>query len=285
VVDLVDVDSEKWRDYANRASAPKSQVYQIEWKRLRRYECGIVSRFANTVVTTSREAALLDGVDEFTRRARLRVITNGVDSDYFQPADRLPDPFSPRLVFIGAMDYYANIEGARYFATEVFPLIRARESRAQFFIIGSNPTAEVRRLGRQPGVTVTGFVEDVRPYLHGATACVLPLRIARGVQNKALEALAAGKAVVATPEAVAGLRVVDGEHVMVADTPQAFAEAVMEVIRDKKLRESLELRARHFAEVEHDWKPLLQKLAELLETAGTREAQSSGSNVRAMAKR
>lgn len=283
VVDMVDVDSEKWRDYAGRTNRLMARLYDLEWKRLRRYEYEIVTRFANTVVTTRREAALLDQLDEFTRRARLRVITNGVDLDYFQPSTQPPDTTSPRLVFIGAMDYFANIEGARYFAEEVFPLIRARESRAKFSIIGANPAAEVKKLARYPGVNVTGFVDDVRPHLREAAVCIVPLRIARGVQNKVLEAMAAGKAVIATSESVAGLRVADGEHLMIADTPERFAGAALEVLRDESLRESLEMRARYYVEAEHDWKPLLQKLVELIEAVGARENKPGRPNTRAAA--
>jgi glycosyltransferase involved in cell wall biosynthesis len=173
----------------------------------------------------------------------------------------------------------------RYFVEEIFPLVRAREPRAEFFIVGSKPTDEVTTLGLRDGVTVTGFVEDVRPYLHSATVCVMPLRIARGVQNKALEAMAAGKAVVATPETVAGLRVVNDEHLLVAGDPRSFAEAVVEVIRDEGLRLRLGNRARVFVEAEHDWKPALQKLTQLVETVGARDARSERSNVRAIANR
>jgi sugar transferase (PEP-CTERM/EpsH1 system associated) len=285
VVDLVDIDSEKWRDYSIRTEGLKSRLYALEWKRLRRYEYEIVSRFAGAVVTTRREAALLDELDEFTRRARLHVITNGVDLDYFQPADQPMESSPPRLVFTGVMDYYANVEGVRYFIEEIFPLVRAREPRAEFFIVGSKPTDEVKTLGLRDGVTVTGFVEDVRPYLHSATVCVMPLRIARGVQNKALEAMASGKAVVATPEAVAGLRVVNDEHLLVGGDPRSFAEAVVEVIRDERLRLRLGSRARVFVETEHDWKPVLQKLTQLVEAAGSRGAQSGKTNVRAIANR
>jgi sugar transferase (PEP-CTERM/EpsH1 system associated) len=285
VVDLVDIDSEKWRDYSLRTVGLKSRLYALEWKRLRRYEYEIVSRFAGAVVTTRREAALLDELDEFTRRARLHVITNGVDLDYFQPAGQPMESSPPRLVFTGAMDYYANVEGVRYFIEEIFPLVREREPRAEFFIVGSKPTDEVKTLGLRDGVTVTGFVEDVRPYLHSAAVCVMPLRIARGVQNKALEAMASGKAIVATPEAVAGLRVVNDEHLLVAGDPQSFAGAVVEVIRDERLRLRLGNRARVFVETEHDWGPALQKLTQLVEAAGSRESRSDGSNIRAIAKR
>jgi len=288
VVDLVDVDSEKWRDYARHLRPPASWLYQIEWRRLRRYEHRIATRSAYTLVTTQREAALLEDLDEFTRRARLRIITNGVDLEHYRPED-LPASFTPdqipvgerrflaqtatpRLVFTGAMDYYANVEGVRYFVEEVFPLVREREPRTELLIVGSNPTAEVRQLGERAGVTVTGFVADIRPYLAAATACVVPLRIARGIQNKVLEAMAAGRAVVATPEVAAGLCVVDGEHLLVARAPQEMAEAVLQVIEDESLRTHLGAQARRFVEEEHDWAPLLKRFTDLIESVGSRSA-------------
>jgi sugar transferase (PEP-CTERM/EpsH1 system associated) len=282
VVDMADVDSEKWRDYAGGANPFMSRIYSFESKRLREYEYKVITSFANTVVTSGREAALLDHLDEFTRRARLRTISNGVDLDYFQPSSQSPDTISPRLVFVGAMDCFANVEGARYFAEEVFPLIRSRESRAKFSIIGANPTDGVKKLARYPGVIVTGEAPDARPYLREATLCVVPLRVARGAQNEILEVMAAGKAVIASPEAVAGLRVVDGEHLIIADSPRRFADAALEVIRDAYLRESLETQARSFVEAEHDWNPLLQKLVNLVEAVGRRENIPGKSNARAI---
>jgi len=260
-----------------------SRIYSLEWKRLREYEYKVVARFANTVVTTGREANLLDRLDEFTRRARLRTIANGVDLEFFQSSFQAPDTISPRLVFVGAMDYFANVEGARYFAEEVFPLIRSRETRAKFSIIGANPTDQVKKLARYPGVIVTGQATDARSYLREATLCVAPLRHARGAQSEILEAMASGKAVIASPEAVAGLRVVNGEHLMIADSPRKFADAALEVIRDAGLRESLETQARQFVEAEHDWKTLLQRMVDLVETVGAREHNLGRSNTRAIA--
>jgi len=292
VVDLAEIGSEKWREHAARANSIMSRLYSLESKRLSKYERKVVTRFARTVVTSRREAALLDRVDEFTRRARLRIIPNGVDTDYFQPWIQPPDAISPRLLFIGEMDCFVNAEAARYFAEEIFPLIRSRESRAKFSIIGSNPTAEASGLTasrltasgvtRHPGVIGAGCAPDERPYLREATLCVFPQRSARGAQNKILEAMAAGKAVIASPEAVAGLRVIDGEHLMVADTPQKFADAAVEIIRDTSLRENLEMRARYFVEAEHDWKSILQNLVELVEAVGGRENTPGRSNARAI---
>lgn len=283
VADLVDIDSEKWRDYAHRTQSLVAWLYELEAHRLRRYEHAIVGRFAHTIVTTKREAALLKDLDEFTRRARLHTITNGIDLEHyrpdavFAPADVpenerrfLNDLSKPRLVFTGAMDYYANVDGMRYFADEVFPLIRQREPSAEFLIVGSNPTAEVKRLGEREGITVTSFVEDVRPYLASATVCMMPLRIARGVQNKILEAMAAGRAVVATPEVVAGLRVADGEHALIGRNARELANAALKVIEDEGLRMRLGAQARRFVEEDHDWTPLLARLTDLVESVSAR---------------
>jgi sugar transferase (PEP-CTERM/EpsH1 system associated) len=282
VVDMADVDSEKWLDRAAGANPFSSWVCSLEWKRLREYEYKVVTRFANTVVATRREADLLDRLDEFTRRARLRTIAGGVDLDHFRPSSQTPDTISPRLVFVGAMDDFANVEGARYFAEEVFPLIRSRESRAKFSIIGANPTDEVKKLARYPGVIVSGEAPDARSYLREATLCVVPLRRARGAHREVLETMAAGKAVIASPEAVAGLRVVNGEQLVIADSPRRFADAALEVIRDASLRENLETQARRFVEAEHDWKTLLHRLVELVEAVGRRENKPGRSNARAM---
>jgi polysaccharide biosynthesis protein PslH len=289
LVDLVDVDSEKWRDYARTTRGPQAWLYKLEGKRLRRYEQELVGTYAQTLLTTPREAALLNQVDEFTRRARLRTLTNGVDLQHYRPEpwrlsalDKLPlnerqwfaDPAAPRLVFTGAMDYYANIEGVQFFVEEVLPRVREREPRAEFLIVGSNPTEAVKQLGKQAGVQVTGFVEDVRPYLQAATVCVAPLRIARGVQNKVLEALAVGKAVASTTEGVAGLNVTDGDQLLIANSPRKLAEYIINLIRNEGLRCELGERARRFVEEQHDWAPLLQRFVEMLEALAARHGNS-----------
>src|SRR5215510_7148679 len=276
VVDLVDVDSEKWREYARVKKTPLSWLYNSEWKRLRRYEYDIVSRLSHSILCTQREASLLDKLDELTRRSRLHVMTNGVDLDYFRPELVAFNPAKPRLVFTGAMNYYANIDGVRWFTDEILPVIRRSEPGVELLIVGSNPTSQVKKLGEREGVTITGFVDDIRPYLHGAHACVVPLRIARGIQNKILEAMAAGKAVIATPEAVAGLRVVDGDQLLVANTPREFGAAVLRLIRDPGLRRQLGYRSRHFVESEHDWEPILRKIVELVETVACRPRANRG---------
>jgi polysaccharide biosynthesis protein PslH len=276
VIDLVDVDSEKWREYGRAKGRPLSWLYNSEWRRLRRYEYEIISRFSHSILSTPREASLLDKLDELTRRSRLHVMTNGVDLDYYRPELVAFNAAKPRLVFTGAMNYYANIDGVRWFIEEVFPFIRRAEPGAEFLIVGSNPTSQVKKLGQREGVTITGFVEDIRPYLHGAHACVVPLRIARGIQNKILEGMAAGKAVIATPEAVAGLRVANGEQLLVAGKPREFAAAALKLIRDPGLRRQLGYRARRFVESEHDWEPILREIVDLVESVACKPRVTRG---------
>jgi sugar transferase (PEP-CTERM/EpsH1 system associated) len=297
IVDMVDVDSEKWRDYAKRVGFPMSWVYRTEWQRLRRYEHQVVKDYAYALLTTPREAQLLNNLDEFTRRAKLRTLTNGIDLQHYRPEpwrlsalDKLPtaerqwfaDPSAPRIVFTGAMDYYANVEGVKYFVEHVLPLIHLQEPRAEFMIVGSHPTEEVKALGRHTHVTVTGFVEDVRPYLSAATLCVVPLRIARGVQNKVFEAMAAGKAIVATPEPAAGLQAVDNEHLLIGKTPQQMAHQVVTLIRNEEMRRTLGENARAYVEENHDWEPLLTRLAEMIEHVGARYVQNPPAEMRAV---
>ena len=196
LLDLVDVDSEKWFDYA-RMRTP-GFLYGMEARRYRRAEIEQAGRASRILLSTEAEADLFRRV---APQVPVRVFTNGVDVDYFDPArsPALPELAGRRpLVFVGTMDYYPNIEGVLWFASEILPELRRRESGIEFFVVGRNPPQTVVRLGQQPGITVTGAVPDVRPYLAAARAVVAPLRIARGIQNKVLEALSMGKTVLAS---------------------------------------------------------------------------------------
>lgn len=195
VLDMADVDSEKWFDYARtRAAAP---VYALEARRFRALEIAAARRAACVLLTTAPEARLLES---FAPGCRAEVVGNGVDYAYFDPEA----PFTRELIrgryllFAGSMDYYPNAEAAAWFAREIFPELRRRDPDLRFAVVGRNPARTVRRLAELPGVLVTGTVPDMRPYLDGALAVVAPMRIARGVQNKVLEALAMSRAVFAS---------------------------------------------------------------------------------------
>ena len=191
VLDMIDVDSEKWFQYAG-VRRP-AFAYAMEARRLRRMEARCAGTAVRTLLATSAEEQLLLS---FAPGVATGFMENGVDFDFFDPAASPGAPELARkryLVFIGTLDYYPNIEAACRFAREVFPTLRQREPRLEFFVVGRNPARAVRKLSAWPGVQVTGTVPDVRPYLKHALCQVVPLRIARGVQNKVLEALAAGK--------------------------------------------------------------------------------------------
>ena len=233
VMDFVDIDSAKWAQYAKRARPPLSWVYDREARKLAVYEEKWARMSSSTLVTTEREAALL-------RREGLppvQVVGNGVE--ILAPrATKLPEgirALQPFALFVGTMDYLPNVDAVEYFAEEILPLILKRYPELKFVVAGRNPTHRVRKLARKPGVFVTGAVPDVEVYLAGCTAVVAPFRIAQGIQNKVLEALAAGKPIVATPGPAAAIGAKHGETLLVANNAKDFANAVVALLQDPTL--------------------------------------------------
>jgi sugar transferase (PEP-CTERM/EpsH1 system associated) len=274
VMDFVDVDSEKWRLYADYHPFPLSWLYRLEAERLARYEEEVARAFDCAVFVSEKEACLLK------RRVSDRpisIIPNGVDLDYFAAtADDQPGFDEPALVFLGAMDYFPNVDAVRYFCGEVFPLIRRASPETRFYIVGRNPTRQVRALGHQPNVIVTGSVPDVRPYLAKARVAVAPLRIARGIQNKILEAMAMGLPVIGTSMAFQGLQATAADGIRMADDPRDFAEAVLLLLEDHGLRRRCALQARCYVERRHRWQDHGVQLESLLQGTST----STGLTVR-----
>lgn len=238
VMDFVDVDSDKWAQYSRAQSWPMSWIYARESRRLLAFDRKVAAVADASVFVSPAEA------DLFRRLApevahKVHAITNGIDLDYFtaDPAGQ-PDPFPPdsrRIVFTGAMDYWPNVDAAIWFAETMLPAIRAVIPAATFHVVGGNPTAVVIRLADRPGVTVTGRVPDIRPYLTHAGVVVAPLRVARGIQNKVLEGMAMGKVVVTTAQGLEGLDAEPGRDLLVADTPRDFIDAVIRVLTDGAL--------------------------------------------------
>ena len=177
----------------------------------------------------------------------------------------VPNIQRPILLFTGAMDYHANIEGVTWFCNDVFPAVKSEFPESQFYIVGSKPHPKVRNLGSNDGVRVTGFVEDIRPYYQAADVCVIPLRLARGIQNKVLEAMAMGKAVVTTSKAIEGIRAATGKQVLVEDTPNGFSNMVLTLIKDRETRKRLGTNARQFVMKNYNWSTNMKKLDALLQ--------------------
>ncbi|EIM02177.1 sugar transferase [Rhodanobacter thiooxydans] len=225
VMDFVDVDSDKWNQYAQQAGAVKRLVYRREARRLAEFECTIAAQFDASVFVSEAEAAFFRQLVPESA-GRVHGIPNGVDAGYWDPRRVCSSPYRPGervVVFVGAMDYRANVDAVWWFAQEVWPRIAARRQDARFYIVGSQPTAAVRVLGQLAGITVTGRVEDVRPYLAHAHVVTAPLRVARGIQNKVLEALAMEKVLLATPAAYAGVADFAGRQGCIDESPEVMA--------------------------------------------------------------
>jgi polysaccharide biosynthesis protein PslH len=262
VVDLVDVDSQKWLDYANSGRGPKSWLYRAEGHRLRRLERGLATTVSAVTLVSEAERALYRQVCGVSA-GPVHAISNGVDFEYFRPAEDDASVDEMGCVFVGALDYRPNIDGAIWFCREVWPEIRRRCPGASLTLVGRRPVPQVRRLADCPGVEVTGQVADVRPYVARAAVAIVPLRLARGVQNKVLEALAMSKAVVSSPQAVAGVRVERGRDLLVAEEPSAWVDSVVSLLRDPDRRRQLGEAGRRYVEQHHHWETCLNPFGSL----------------------
>ncbi len=265
VIDFVDVDSDKWRQYSTSKRFPMNWIYRREADRLSDFEQRVARLFDASVFVSENEVALFHQ-GQRNGAPSVHAMSNGVDADYFAPDPARPSPFdgeNPRIVLTGAMDYWANEDGADWFARHVLPEVRRQSPRAEFYIVGMNPTLRVRQLERLPGVTVTGGVPDIRPYLQHANVVVVPLRIARGIQNKVLEAMAMSRPVVTTPQALEGIPARVGQEILVAEEAGDFARQVTRVLAEGD--ETMGACARGFVMTRCSWEANLPTLIALLE--------------------
>jgi len=257
ILDFVDIDSQKWGHFASVTRFPTSLIYRMESCRLARYEQLLAVRFNHCLVTSRHEQSVLGHL------ANMSVLANGVDQQYFSPRNT---PSDGSIIFTGVMNYFPNSDAALYFYHHIFPTVRREVPSTQFIIAGMHPTAPIRDLADQHTV-VTGFVPDIRDYLAKAAVCVVPLRMAQGIQNKILEAMAMGIPVVTTSVANRGIQATHGKEILVADDPAEFAAATIALLNDHGLRETIAKNARSFIERYFTWENNLQKLDELIEEA------------------
>ena len=260
LMDFVDDDSAKYEAYAERGWGLGRWLFRREASRLLAFERSVAARADISFFVTAAEAEL------FRRRARIdadiRALGNGVDLEYFRPGAASPAPDTPRplLVFTGQMDYSPNIEAVAGFVADCMPRLRASLPGLVFAIVGRNPVPKVRSLASTPGVLVTGGVPDVRPWLAAADAVVAPLRLARGIQNKVLEAMAMGRPVVASPAAFEGIEAVPGRDLIVVEDPVAD---LLALLADPARAEAIGAAARAQVERAYDWSARMQPLVDL----------------------
>jgi len=266
VVDLVDVDSQKWFDYAEKARGWKRLVFRTEGRRLRRLEIQIGNACSALLAVTADETALYKSfaVGKIPDDLRIEAIPNGVKTDFFDPT--LPElaeiPEIPRrLVFVGALDYRANVGGVEWFVENVLPPLRERFADCQFDVVGSNPVASLQHLAETvPGMNLVGTVPDVRAYLKRASVVVIPLQVARGLQNKVLEACAMARPTVVSPCAGEGIQRLTDDDFRVCAAPEEWVETLTELFNSADDRAELARRGHKLAEQNYGWNAQLAKL-------------------------
>lgn len=259
VLDMCDVDSEKWFDYSRSMRFPRSAMLRMEGRRLRAWEQFCLNAFDATIFITDRERRILDPSGG---KEKLHVIPNGV-----RLFDRVAGPASqcgPVVGFLGAMNYRPNVEGICWFVKKVWPSVIQEIPEARLLIVGRSPARPVRRLDRVQGVTVTGEVPEIRTYLARCRIVVAPLQIARGMQNKVLEAMAARRPVVATPAVTSGLRALPGHHIAVAGSPGRFASNVLKFLRSEELCQEIGDAGYRCVATHYCWAETLQRYQRLV---------------------
>jgi len=253
IMDFCDLDSDKWNQYAEKKKFPLNLVYRTEAGRLLSFEKKINQKFNRSIFISQKEADLFKA--HHPEAKNIGIIPNGVDHAYFNPGntDTEKEDTRPVIAFFGAMDYYANVDGALWFTEKILPLIKKKVPEVLFYIVGSNPDPRLKALTTDPCIKVTGFVEDIREYYARAKVCVIPLRIARGVQNKVLEAMSMGKAIVTTSQAVQGIEVYDDSLLKIENDSNEYAARVIDLLQNNSLRQKMGRAARDYIKEKFNW--------------------------------
>jgi len=260
IVDVVDVDSQKWSECAANARMPFSWIRRWESHRVAKLERRIAAFASDIFLISEDERSLFQRV---TGHSAAAVATNGVDIEHF--GESLKSHPEPRTcVFLGVLNYQPNVDAVMWFARHIWPGVRCRFTDARLRIVGRNPTAEVQALSKCAGIEVNANVPDVRPYLANSEVAVAPLRIARGVQNKVLESMAAGLPVVATPAALAGLKVEKGSDAICADSVDEWQSAIETLFTDTERRRLIAANGRAYVEKHHNWNQTLTPFGDAL---------------------
>jgi sugar transferase (PEP-CTERM/EpsH1 system associated) len=270
VIDFVDVDSDKWRQYAQKSSGINKWIYQREYKYLANYEDFICQYFDYSLFVSPQEAALFADRQDKSQQGKVIGLLNGVDLDFFDRSKKFeiePIPTDESFIsFTGAMDYWANVEAVEWFVSNIWPTIKSTHPNLKFYVVGGNPNKDILALNNQNGVVVTGRVNDVRPYIEQAKCVVAPMRIARGIQNKVLEAMALSKAVVMTSLAAEGISLPEDQGKHVSDDAVIFAEHVNKLLNDLDLCIKIGGENRCWMDANFRWDDVLMPLPILLQS-------------------
>lgn len=258
VLDLCDLDSQKWLDYADDSSGPMRWLYRLEGKRLERKEQWWSYISDATIVITQAEA---NDLNKYVSMGKLHIITNGVDMpNTLQTPIYPPSNSAPMTIgFVGVMDYKPNVDAVQWFVNHCWTELREAYPRCEFRIVGRNPSKKVQKLNDVPGVTVVGEVKNVTDELRKFNVSIAPMRIARGLQNKVLEAMAAGVPVVLSSKAAKGINGCHDHTYMVADTPDQIIRNISRLFSNPSLHQRISITAKRFVSLHHNWKEILRK--------------------------
>jgi sugar transferase (PEP-CTERM/EpsH1 system associated) len=266
VIDFVDVDSDKWHQYAENKSGVKRWFYRRESRLLSKFEHEYSLKSAFSTFVSEDEANVFINSIFSPPKQKVKGIRNGVDTDFFDAKNSYSSSVEIKkksVVFTGAMDYWANIDAVIWFSKKVWPVVLEKLPDATFYIVGSRPSVEVCNLTGKNNTVVTGRVEDVRPFIANANLSVAPLRIARGIQNKVLEALSMSRPIVLTSMAAEGISHESTDGYWIEDDAKEMANKVLNVLKNESISEFPEHRA--FVQSEFSWDSEMRKLADLIE--------------------
>lgn len=254
-------------------SLPQRILAAVELRRTRSYEAHILREFDRVAVTSPQDGQALRALNS---DSEIAVIPNGVDLNYFRPESKRPEPAT--LVLSGKMSYHANVTAALHFVNEILPLIRQVRPDVQLRIVGSRPPASIKVLARDPAVTVSGHLADIRDGMAGATVAICPVTVKVGIQNKVLEAMAMGLPVVCTRMGYEGLLAKPGQDLLVAGSSADFANQVCRLLSDPDLRHQIGQAGRHYVETYHRWAAAAERLESLYLEAINRRGRQIPAN-------
>jgi sugar transferase (PEP-CTERM/EpsH1 system associated) len=262
LMDFMDLDSDKWLQYSRSANIAKRLVYIREAWLLSKYEVKISRAFDDCFFISQSEVELFVKNKDIDKVPL--AIGNGIDTNFFRPHQKPPMNGHPVFIFTGVMDYKPNIDAVTWFAKLVWPQLIEEYDNPRFIIAGMNPVNAITDLVKLKGIEVTGFVEDILPYYHQADIFVAPLTIARGIQNKILQAFSSGIPVVATSLGAEGIECADGEDILIADSPELFISKIEKLIKEPDFYNTIKQNALQLVRDRYSWKSKLEALEKLL---------------------
>jgi len=266
LMDFMDLDSDKWQQYANTSSWPMKWIYQREAKLLSEYEQKITCDFDCSFFIADAEVELFKSQVQDLEKSSGKVHTlgNGMDTELFTPAEIKPNNKAPVFLFTGVMDYKPNIDAVVWFVEKIWPAIINKFPAAKFIIAGMNPSAQVKALEKSSGIEVTGFVDDILPYYHQSDYFVAPFRLARGVQNKVLQAFACGLPVISTPMGAEGIDCIADESILIANNSDEFLTCIENLENNDVFYQRIKNNALNLINEHYSWQGKLQVLGDVI---------------------